>query len=50
VKQGGVDCTKTYWYANWVGLVKSTVDAPGSHTGSDLVDYSFKPKPNEVNK
>lgn len=50
VKQGGADVTKTYWYANWVGLVKSTVDAPSMHTGSELVDYSFKPKPKEEAK
>lgn len=36
--------TKTYWYAEGVGLVKSTTDGGKIQYGSELVDYSFKKK------
>jgi hypothetical protein len=34
--------TKTSWYAEGVGLVKSTTDGGKIQYGSELVDYSFK--------
>ena len=37
--------TKTYWYADGVGLVKSTTEGGQVKYGSELVDYSFKKKP-----
>jgi uncharacterized protein DUF3108 len=42
VNQGGTLVTKTYWYANWVGLVKSMTDTGSVKSSSQLVDYSFK--------
>jgi hypothetical protein len=44
VVQGGTPVTKTYWYANWVGLVKSMTDTGSVQSTSELVDYSFKKK------
>jgi uncharacterized protein DUF3108 len=44
VNQGGTNVTKTYWYANWVGLVKSITDTGSVKSTSVLVDYSFKKK------
>jgi hypothetical protein len=38
--------TKSYWYADGVGLVKSTTDGGKIQYGSELVDYSFKKKSN----
>lgn len=37
--------TKTYWYAEGVGMVKTTTDAGETKYGSELIDYSFKKKP-----
>ena len=34
--------TKTYWYADGVGMVKTTTEAGPTKYGSELVDYSFK--------
>lgn len=34
--------TRTYWYANGVGLLKTTTEAGEMKYGSELVDYSFK--------
>jgi hypothetical protein len=34
--------TKTYWYADGVGLVKTTSEAGDIKYGSELADYSFK--------
>ncbi|HEX8652593.1 MAG TPA: hypothetical protein VF708_17385 [Pyrinomonadaceae bacterium] len=45
VNQGGTAVTKTYWYANWVGLVKSMTDTGAVKSTSVLMDYSFKKKP-----
>jgi hypothetical protein len=42
VIQGGTPVTKTYWYANWVGLVKSTIESPSFKSTGELLDYSFK--------
>jgi hypothetical protein len=42
VNQGGTLVTKTYWYANWVGLVKSMTDTGSVKSTSVLLDYSFK--------
>ena len=36
--------TKTYWYADGVGLVKTTTVGGAITYGSELVDYSFKKK------
>jgi uncharacterized protein DUF3108 len=44
VNQGGTLVTKTYWYANWVGLVKSMTDTGSVKSTTQLVDYSFKKK------
>ncbi len=44
VVQGGTTVTKTYWYANWVGLVKSMTDTGAVKSTTELVDYSFKKK------
>ena len=44
VTQGGQSLTKTYWYANWVGLVKSITESPSFKSTGVLMDYSFKPK------
>lgn len=37
--------TKTYWYADGVGMVKTTTEAGDTKYGSELIDYSFKKKP-----
>jgi uncharacterized protein DUF3108 len=37
--------TKTSWYADGVGLVKSTTEGGQVKYGSELTDYSFKKKP-----
>ena len=42
VVQGGTPVTKTYWYANWVGLVKSMTDTGAVTSTTELVDYSFR--------
>jgi hypothetical protein len=44
VVQGGTPVTKTYWFANHVGLVKSMTDTGSVQSTAELVDYSFKPK------
>jgi uncharacterized protein DUF3108 len=36
--------TKTFWYADGVGLVKTTTDAGQIKYGAELTDYSFKKK------
>lgn len=45
VTQAGTPVTKTYWYANFVGLVKSMTDTGAVQSTTVLTDYSFKPKP-----
>jgi hypothetical protein len=45
VTGGAAVMTKTYWYADGVGLVKTTTDAGEIKYGSELIDYSFKKKP-----
>ncbi len=42
VNQGGTLVTKTYWYANWVGQVKSMTDTGSVKSTTLLLDYSFK--------
>jgi hypothetical protein len=46
VTLGGSSATKTYWYADGVGLVKSTTEAKSAaglfNYGFSLIDYSFK--------
>jgi hypothetical protein len=42
VIQGGTPVTKTYWFANWVGLVKSMTDTGSVKSTTELLDYSFK--------
>lgn len=44
VKQGPATVTKTYWYANHVGLVKAYTESGGVKSTSELVDYSFRTK------
>lgn len=34
--------TRTYWYADGVGLIKTTTEAKTMKYGSELADYSFK--------
>ncbi|HEX8708158.1 MAG TPA: hypothetical protein VF723_07955 [Pyrinomonadaceae bacterium] len=42
VLAGGIKTTKTFWYADGVGLVKSMTEAGAISYGSELLDYSFK--------
>jgi hypothetical protein len=42
VTSGAALMTKTYWYADGVGLVKTTTEAGQIKYGSELIDYSFK--------
>lgn len=44
VTGGGADKTVTKWYAEGVGLVKSTTEGGQIKYGSELADYSFKKK------
>ena len=41
---GGTPMTRTYWYADGVGLVKSKTDGGQIKYGFELADYSFKKK------
>lgn len=43
VTQSGAPVTKMYWYAPFVGLVKSSTDTGSVQSRTELVDYSFKP-------
>ncbi|HYY55912.1 MAG TPA: hypothetical protein VE842_01205 [Pyrinomonadaceae bacterium] len=45
VSSGGAAATKTYWYADGVGLIKSTTEAAQVRYGFELADYSFKKAP-----
>ncbi len=45
VKQGGAEVTKTYWFANWVGMVKSSTQSGPVGSVTELLDYSFKHPP-----
>jgi hypothetical protein len=42
VTGGAAVMTKTYWYADGVGLIKTTTEAGEIKYGSELTDYSFK--------
>jgi hypothetical protein len=42
--RGGATITRTSWYADGVGLVKSMTDAGQIKYGFELADYSFKKK------
>jgi hypothetical protein len=42
VLQGSATVSKTYWYANWIGLVKSMTETGGVKSTTELIDYSFK--------
>lgn len=42
---GSIPMTRTYWYADGVGLVKTTTEGGQIKYGSELADYSFKKKP-----
>lgn len=44
VTAGGGSKTRTEWFADGVGLVKSSTDAGKFKYGSELTDYSFKKK------
>lgn len=44
VKQGGAEVEKHYWYADHIGLVRSTTKSGDIESINELVDYSFKPK------
>jgi hypothetical protein len=43
--QGGQPINMTYWYANYIGLVKTAAKSGPLESESSLQDYSFKPKP-----
>jgi hypothetical protein len=45
VSGGAIPMTKTFWYAEGVGLVKTTTQGGQIKYGSELTDYSFKKKP-----
>lgn len=46
VSDGDAVMTKTYWYADGVGLIKSTTEGREIKYGWELFDYSFKkPRP-----
>lgn len=45
VSGGSSPITRTNWYADGVGLVKSTTQGGPIKYGSELTDYSFKQKP-----
>jgi hypothetical protein len=42
VSGGAIPMTKTNWYADGIGLVKSTTEGGKIKYGSELTDYSFK--------
>ena len=44
VIQGGTPVTKVYWFANWIGMVKSMTDTGSVKSTTELLDYSFKKK------
>jgi hypothetical protein len=44
VTGGAIGMTRTNWYADGVGLVKSTTEGGQIKYGSELIDYSFKKK------
>jgi hypothetical protein len=44
VTGGAIPMTRTNWYADGVGLVKSTTEGGQIKYGSELTDYSFKKK------
>ena len=43
--QGGQPINMSYWYANYIGLVKSTATSATMDSESQLLDYSFKNPP-----
>lgn len=44
---GAIPMTRTSWYADGVGLVKSITDGGKIKYGSELTDYSFKKTPSK---
>jgi len=42
VSEGASVMTKTYWYADGVGLIKYTTESGAINYGFELIDYSFK--------
>jgi hypothetical protein len=44
VTGGAIPMTRTNWYADGIGLVKSTTEGGKIKYGSELTDYSFKKK------
>src|SRR5436190_1985795 len=44
ISGGAIPMTKTCWYAEGVGLVKTTTEGGQIKYGSELTDYSFKKK------
>ena len=46
-KGGGTAKTTISWYADGVGLVKTTTEGGQFKYGSQLTDYSFKKKPSK---
>ncbi len=44
VVQGGATVKRTQWFANYVGMVKSTVESSGFQSTTELIDYSFRKK------
>ena len=50
VVQGGSPVTKEYWFAPWIGLVKSATESGTVKSISELRDWSFKPLPKPLKK
>lgn len=42
VLQGPSTVKKTYWYVNWIGLVKAVTETGGIRSTTELIDWSFR--------
>jgi hypothetical protein len=42
VSNSGVSTTKTYWYVDGIGMIKSWTESGEIRYGYELEDYSFK--------
>lgn len=43
--QGGMPINMSYWYADYIGLIKSSSKTASMESESQLIDYSFKKPP-----
>ena len=48
VVQGGAPVSKVYWYAPYVGLVKSMTDNGSVQSQTELLHYNFKLKDSKL--